>query len=105
MFTKEKLFTQTGLPGVNGKPAASLAVYPNPAVGQAVNIIYSFDNAALPVELVIYDIAGRVVTNTRLTGTAGLGQYALPAGALAAGNYIVTIANCENRLQQKLVIQ
>ena len=68
--------------GIDGILAASaVQAYPNPAQG-IVNISYE---AAQPADLVIYDIQGRLVSQTAVLGEGTLQFRDLPAGLYAYG--------------------
>ncbi|MDR3679297.1 MAG: T9SS type A sorting domain-containing protein [Flavipsychrobacter sp.] len=102
IFSKQKLATSS-IPSVNGAPAASLALYPNPSNGQAIHVAYSFD-ANVPSAMVsVYDVTGKLVAQDNLDTTSGLHQYQLPT--LHTSMYIVEIEAPGTHLQQKLIVQ
>ncbi len=105
IFSKEKVYTNTtGVPGI-AATNASVALYPNPAVSQAVNVVYSFGTATDAAVITICDMAGKVVLMNSADGSAGLHRFVVPAGMLSPGLYIVDVRNGNNHNQQKLIIQ
>ena len=105
ILSKEKLYTATSVAEVNGKTAASVALYPNPAKDQTVNIIYSFEITGTSAQVLVQDITGKTVWVDNLDVQKGLHQYHLPAQTLHSGLYIVTVASSNIATQQKLIIQ
>ena len=105
MFSKEKLYTQTGIQEAAGTTKASMALYPNPAVGTNVSVIYSLPTTATTATLTVSDMAGRTVSETTLLAQQGLQQYQLPASSLKAGSYIINLHTGNSSVQQKLIVQ
>lgn len=104
MFSKERLFTQTSVPVAGGAFVASLALYPNPASGSAVNVVYSLPGTGAAAQLRLCDIAGRQLLAANIAATTH-GQYVIAPGSLAPGCYLITITTNETQLQSKLVVQ
>ena len=100
MFSKERLYTQTGVS--NTGATVSLAIYPNPANGQNVNVLFS---AKETTTLVLTDMAGRVVRNERYETPNGLTQVAIPTQTLLPGIYVVTLMSGGTSVQQRVVLQ
>jgi len=105
IFSKEKVYTNTtGAPGV-AATTTSVAIYPNPAVSQAVNVVYSFGAATDAATITIRDMSGKVVLINNVDGSAGLHRFVVPAGMLTPGMYIVDVKNGSSQNQQKLIVQ
>ncbi|MBE2290673.1 MAG: T9SS type A sorting domain-containing protein [Chitinophagaceae bacterium] len=102
IFTKEKLYTETGIAIGNGQKTISIALYPNPANGQDVYVLYSADGA---VSVTVSDISGRTVFASNIAAQQGLQQLRIPTQSLLSGIYIVSVATGEARAQQRLVIR
>lgn len=106
MFSKEKLFTPPPA-GVNGVAPefASVVLYPNPANGGNVNVIYGLPTVVDAATLTVTDIAGRMVHTTALETAADLHQYMLNTSEMLPGMYLVTINAGKYVGQQKLVVR
>jgi len=104
IFNKTKL-TTSGIQDAAGQAVASVSLYPNPAAGQRVTLVYSFTPAVAAARVIISDMAGRTVRTEALPVAAGLQQHSLSTAGLQAGMYIVNIATDKGNTQQKLVIQ
>lgn len=103
IFSKELLST-VGIEEAKG-PVASLSVYPNPAKGENVNIIYNLYKETSKAVLNIYDIAGRTVIERQLQNSTGLSTMNLNTADFHAGVYIISISTEGKRIQQKLIVQ
>jgi hypothetical protein len=102
-FGKE-MITTASVNNANGKNEASLAIYPNPASGGNVNVIYNLNNNAT-AKLMVTDITGRVVIANQLNGNKGLHQHIINTQNLAAGTYIINVMTDAGAMQQKLIVQ
>lgn len=103
VFSKQKLAT-TSVGTVPGAADASFAVYPNPAAGNAVTVVYDFEQA-VSARLTVTDMAGRVVHTAPLQQQAGLHQYQLPVTGWTTGVYLVGVDTGKDRMVQKLIIR
>lgn len=103
VFSKQKLAT-TSVGTVPGTADASFAVYPNPAAGSDVTLVYDFEQP-VPARLTVTDMAGRTVHTAPLQQQAGLHQYRLPAAGWPAGVYLVGIDTGKDRMVQKLIVR
>ncbi len=89
---------------INGN-IASVALYPNPAAGQQVTLIYSFNNEVSDARVILSDMAGRMVRNESLNTVNGLHQHTISTSGLNAGIYIVNLVTDKGNTQQKLIVQ
>lgn len=89
---------------VEGNTDITLALYPNPSRGNNVQVVYNLHSNSPQVLLQVTDMTGRNVYTSRLENTNGLHTYALPAGTLAPGMYILSVNNGSNRIQQQLLV-
>jgi len=104
-FTKEKLYTNTSAVNDNATAAtASLVLYPNPANGQGVTVVYSVPVAAMQATMLITDMTGRLLVAKDLSAGAGLQQYRILPGTIPVGVYVVSIIAAGNTTQQRLII-
>lgn len=82
--------------GINENSISGLKMFPNPLSGSTLSITTA-GNAAKTVA--IYDVLGKQVLNTRVTGSA------VNVGALNAGVYIVKITEEGKTATRKLVVK
>ena len=86
--------------GLNENTTSTLAIYPNPAVGET---FVTLENAGLN-EVSVYDMQGRIVSSESFVANAGQ-QVRLSTEMLNAGVYFVRVSN-ENAIQTaKLVVK
>lgn len=105
IFNKTKLYTNTSAVDAFTHNIASTALYPNPAAGQQVTLIYSFNTEVSDARMILSDMAGRMVRNESLNTTNGLHQHTLSTSGLNAGVYIVNLVTDKGHTQQKLIVQ
>ena len=105
MFTKEKLFTNTSWVAGATVKKASLALYPNPAYGGTIHLVYSIPEVVPGATIIISDMTGRVVLRERAEERKGLHQFLVPATQLLPGTYLVTLSAASYSISQKLTIQ
>ena len=81
----------TSLEEVMSFAKSSFMIWPNPANNQ-VNLAYSMVQAA-PVQIVLRDLTGRVVSSFNTQGVSGINQseWNLSAENIAAGSYIISV--------------
>lgn len=101
VFTKEKL-AAASVSNIEGK-TATMALYPNPANGSNVQVVYNLQANSKTAMLQVTDIAGRTVFAQPLDKTAGTHTYMLP-NSFSSGLYIVSVTTDAGRVQQKLVV-
>lgn len=93
--------------GVNeatGKAAAQYSIYPNPAQNE-INIMVDATTAVSNTMLVVTDITGKMIMNTQVQLNAGVNAYRLDVSNFSAGTYIVTVANSNWKVSDKVLIQ
>lgn len=85
---------------------ATFAVYPNPARGNNIHLIYDLGaEGAKNAEVQIFDLAGRVVFRQDLPTTeGGLFDWQLPNMTLNTGMYFVRLQYDNKQTTQKLMI-
>lgn len=86
--------------GLGENAAASLALYPNPAVGETY---VTLDNAGLN-EVSVYDMQGRLVSKQSVVANEGE-QVHISTEAMVAGVYFVTVSNNSAVRTAKLVVK
>jgi len=104
MFSKEKLHSATSVEAITGTKT-TVALYPNPASNQAVNVVYSISASVPSASIIVNDITGKTVFTADADNNAGFHQYQIPAQTLRSGIYIVTVKTANTLTQQKLVVQ
>jgi hypothetical protein len=102
IFTKEKLYTETGIATGATMPSLSVALYPNPASGQDVTMVYSALGSVL---IRVTDISGKCVHVSEVPAQRGLQQYRLPVQGLQSGVYIVSVISEGVSTQQQLIVR
>ena len=88
-----------------GANEASMTIYPNPATGSDVKVIYNIAKDSKHAQVLVYDVAGRTVLSKALESGKGLHQYQLPVSGLSPGAYIVNLSTESGTMQQRLIIQ
>ena len=86
--------------GLNENQSNTLAVYPNPAVGET---FVTLENAGLN-EVSVYDVQGRLVSSESFVAAAGE-QVRLSTAMLNAGVYFVRVSSDNNVMTAKLVVK
>ncbi len=104
VFSKEKLVSTTIL-DAKGNSVTELALYPNPASGQAVTVAYNIVKSVGNAEIKVYDLKGAIVLKDQLKSQAGLHTYQIPASGFTPGMYVVTIATEQGSTQQRLIVR
>jgi 1,4-alpha-glucan branching enzyme len=81
----------TSLEEVMSFAKSTFMIWPNPATNR-VNLAYSMVQAA-PVQIVLRDLTGRVVSSFNTQGVSGINQseWNLSAENIAAGSYIISV--------------
>lgn len=105
-FTKEKIYTASVVTAVGDvtAAAATLVLYPNPAAGQDVHLIYDFAGDAKSARVQVQSLTGQTVYAAPLEGAGGLRTTLIPASRFAAGTYLVSVENGSRRTVQKLLV-
>ncbi|MEJ2721754.1 MAG: T9SS type A sorting domain-containing protein [bacterium] len=100
---------ELGVVGVASRPSAAPSITlsapcPNPATGVS-EIRYQLDTAG-PIEITVYDVAGRRVASLLKAGhhTAGPGVVHLDGGAMASGIYFIRMQTPSSVLARKLTV-
>jgi len=78
-------------------------IYPNPVYDDNLNIdIISVSNMN-NVNIIIYDISGRLVNSRLINLTAGINKINMDTSGLTSGVYIIKVSSGENRVSSKFV--
>lgn len=101
VFTKQKL-AAASVKNVEGNTTA-MALYPNPANGSNVQVVYNLQVNSKTAMLQVTDLTGRTVHTQSLDNTAGTHTTTLP-NSFGSGLYIVSVTTDAGRVQQKLVV-
>ncbi len=106
MFSKEKLYTAPPA-GTTGVMAAtpSVALYPNPASGSNVNLVYSFPAAVPAASVTITDMTGKVILREGIQGGEGLQQHIINTSSLMPGMYLVQVTGGNYTSMPQLIKQ
>lgn len=106
MFTKTLLSSTTGIHDEEGNSLGSLALYPNPANGESVNLVFSMQQAGSQPSVSVYALDGRLLKASRIEqfDAAQLNQYRLDLQGLPAGIYTVKLEAAGGSISKKLVI-
>lgn len=102
MFEKELLAASIAETATGNK--TTLSLYPNPANGSDVRVVYNIDRNAAQASVEVYDMSGRVVYNSTLENTAGLHHHKVSTAGLQSGIYVVSLNVDGTRNTQRLVI-
>ncbi|HOV11599.1 MAG TPA: M43 family zinc metalloprotease [Bacteroidales bacterium] len=79
-----------------------IMIYPNPA-NDNVKVTYNAKNNS-DVQIVVYDISGRMINTSSYQATKGLNNYSLNVSTLAKGIYVLSLNNGSTILNHKLII-
>jgi len=91
----------TSVPIEQTKLAGNIKLYPNPAMGNMINI--EIENpAGDSADVMMYDITGRLIKRQTLTVNNGVIQ--LPINELASGQYYVSISHAGKEMTKTLSI-
>lgn len=101
VFTKQKI-AAASVQDVEGN-TTTMALYPNPANGSNVQVVYNLQANNKTAMLQVTDLAGRTVFAQPLDKTAGTHTYMLPNN-FSNGLYIVSVTTDAGLVQQKLVV-
>ncbi|MCB9047458.1 MAG: T9SS type A sorting domain-containing protein [Chitinophagales bacterium] len=93
-----------GVNDVTGVSKAQYSIYPNPSATE-VNIVVDAKEAVANTMMVVTDITGKVMQQSRVNITKGLNAYKLDVAAYPAGTYIVTVANSNWSVSDKVSVQ
>jgi hypothetical protein len=100
-FDKQKLVAAS-INDVEGN-TTTMALYPNPASGSNVQVVYNLQANNKTAMLQVTDIAGRIVYAQSLDSTAGT-HTAMLTNSFSSGLYIVSVTTDAGLVQQKLVV-
>ncbi len=104
IFSKTKL-ANLNIRNVANKVTATVALAPNPALGQNVTVVYSFKQQESQATISVYDMMGKLVILDELNTNKGLHQYVITKDKLAAGTYVVSVNTANGRATQKLIVK
>lgn len=106
MFAKTMLSSATGVRDEDGNSLGSLALYPNPANGESVNVVFSMPQTSSLPTISVYGPDGRLVKTARMEqfNAAQLNQYHLSLQGISAGIYTVKLEAPGSAIIKKLVI-
>lgn len=106
MFSKTMLSSATGIHDEEGNSLGSLALYPNPANGESVNIVFSMQQTSGLPSVSVYGLDGRLVKAARIEqfNAGQLNQCQLGLQGLSAGIYTVKLEVAGSAITKKLVI-
>lgn len=104
IFSKEKL-SSVGIHELNGN-MASMALYPNPSSGNSVNLLLSVNAFAPHAALAIYDINGKLISETAINelNADQINTVPVNTDGLSNGVYIINVSVNGASVNQKLII-
>ena len=79
-------------------------VYPNPAVGSVVSILYDIDQLDINNRLDIFDMNGRIVKSMKLYNT-GFNDKRISIDNFESGIYLISLTNGNEVIKRKLIVQ
>ena len=79
-------------------------VYPNPAVGSEVSILYDIDQLDINNRLDIYDMNGRIVKSMKLYNN-GFNDKRISLDNFESGIYLISLTNGNEVIKRKLIVQ
>jgi hypothetical protein len=104
IFSKEKI-SAVGIADEKGNAFGEMALYPNPASGNAVTLVLSSHIQNVEVSVSVMDVTGKVLSSEKISASEGLNQHQLNTEALSAGVYFVTVQAGSYVSTQKLIKQ
>jgi len=104
VFTKKQL-DAVGLVDEKGNVVSKVAVYPNPANGTNVSLVFSTEKNISNASVSIFDLTGKLISNEGIEISAGLNQHTLNTNSLNAGVYFIRLSAGGANTTQKLIIQ
>lgn len=105
VFEKRLLATNNvGVDEVGSAKKAAYSIYPNPT-SNSINIMLDAAEAQDNTVLLLTDITGKTVLNTQLTLAKGINAYNVDMTAYPSGTYLVTVANANWKITDKVVVQ
>ena len=79
-------------------------VYPNPAVGSEVSILYDIDQLDINNRLDIFDMNGRIVKSMKLYNS-GFNDKRISLDNFESGIYLISLTNGNEVIKRKLIVQ
>ena|SRR6218665_3032355 len=102
IFDKEFLAT-TGINDAAGNTISQFTLYPNPATGDNLNMLFASEKNIENVTVQITDLTGKVVMSEQMNLTEGFNNYTTSVSGLNSGLYFVQLSTLEFRSVQKFV--
>lgn len=99
---RKRMIASLGVSGVAAQAVSNWTIAPNPAQNEAQ--IMMDVKTATNAQLVITDMAGRVVKTTSLSLKQGMNAFSLSTGAWPAGMYAVQIAGGDWKMSTRLAV-
>ena len=103
VFEKTDLGSASATGDANS-PLATFDVFPNPASMEA-NVVFSAKKADNDASLLLSDLTGRVVFETKNPTNQGLNGYVLPVSSLPAGLYMVSLKFDNQVFTKKIIVE
>jgi hypothetical protein len=105
IFKKTLLTTVTSNAQDVSETKAVLSVYPNPASGDNINVVYDLGDKVQNADFQLFNLVGQVVYSQNIKNTSGLQNLNLPALNLTSGLYVARLTFAGRQLVQKIYIQ
>jgi PKD repeat protein len=97
--------TATGIESSEEDLASNFILYPNPNVGNEINIAVPMTEHG-DVDVAVYDLSGKLVANEIFQGNDGQVNATMRFdGKLEAGMYMVTVTNAGIRRTQRMIVK
>jgi hypothetical protein len=103
-FKKQLIEDHTSISEIQIETSGNLALQPNPALGNTVDILFSADESGL-ANLSIYSISGAKMIEQSVNYTFGLNKQQIDISKLPSGAYIVKMTSGNVSLTNKLIIR
>lgn len=91
MFAKEQLAT-AGISDPAGHVISEFSLYPNPASGDALNILFASAKDLRNVTLRITDMSGKTIFSETIGLSEGFNKHTVPVNGLAGGIYMMQLS-------------
>lgn len=99
-FTKE-LVSAAGI--AEQAPQGQVVVYPNPVSNGSTQLVLNVPSTR--ADIAVYDLSGKQVIHTAVTGLTPLAVRTLDVSGLTAGTYVVRVTHAGGVLTSKLIVQ
>ncbi len=104
MFSKEMLAAPTAATDIKNNNLTNVALYPNPATGNEVSVIFKSAKQNANATIIAYDLTGKICYTEKVNTTNGLQVHKIDVSSFKTGMYVVMVDIEGSKKTQKLVI-